>query len=117
MAKKAESMSKEEREGMQKLDGIRKAIGDGEASAEQKKRIVELKTVIGQARFVRIGSKRIPKAIKAVKQIGNLSGAGYVATEAQVKATVKALREAVDEVEKSLTGKKETAAGFVLPTT
>lgn len=37
-------------------------------------------------KFSRLASARVSKAVKAIEQIGNLSGSGYERTDAQVQA-------------------------------
>ncbi len=117
MAKKAESMTKAEGEAVAKMEALRKSIGDKPATDAQKKQIADYKKTIGAERFVRIGNKRVPEALAALKGVAGLTGAGYVCSEPQAKAIVAALTDAVATVEKALAGKKESAAGFKLPTT
>lgn len=50
-----------------------------------------------EARFVRLATMRMDKALKAIRLIGNLSGAGYAYNEAQVTAMGAALVAASDE--------------------
>lgn len=99
-----------------KIEALKKQIGDKTPTAKQKDDLAGLRKELGVLRFVRIANKRIPKTLKAISGIANLAGAGYVKTDVQVKAIVKALRAEVDEVERKLTGKKESVAGFSLPT-
>lgn len=46
-------------------------------------------------KFKRLGNKRLNKALKAIKNIGNLSGAGYERTPDQVKTIQSKLDDAV----------------------
>lgn len=64
------------------------------------------------AKFSRLASKRVSKALKAVSNIGNLSGAGYESTPEQRTKIVKALTEAVDSVKTRLEGVKAQGATF-----
>lgn len=50
-----------------------------------------------QARFSRLASQRVAKAVKQIKNIGNLSGSGYEYTEEQVKAISNFIKSAHDE--------------------
>lgn len=44
-------------------------------------------------KFVRLGSARVAKALKAIDQLGNLAGAGYERTDAQIAKIFAALDE------------------------
>lgn len=46
-------------------------------------------------KFSRLASQRVSKAVKAIKQIGNLSGAGYERTDEQVDAIGRHLMAAI----------------------
>lgn len=64
-------------------------------------------------KFVDFGQKRVSKAIKAVRQIANLSNkASYGYSEEQVKRMFQAVRDSVDAAEQRFSGKKEAAAEF-----
>lgn len=65
-------------------------------------------------KFVEVANKRVPKALKAIKLLGNLGGSAYANTEAQRSAICSALRSAVDQVEKKLAGSKEAEPEFKL---
>lgn len=47
-------------------------------------------------KFSRLASSRVSAAVKKIKQIGNLSGAGYERTDAQILAIRNHLVEAVN---------------------
>ena len=49
-----------------------------------------------EARFKRLGTKRIRAAVKRIQLVGNLSGPGYYYTPAQVDTLRKALQDGVD---------------------
>lgn len=53
------------------------------------------------ARFSRIASARLTKAIKAVSLLENCAGYGYEYTEEQVAKMMKHLNDAVSKVEKA----------------
>lgn len=48
------------------------------------------------AKFSRLASARVSKAVKAIKQIGNLSGNGYEKTPEQITAIKSHLVQAVN---------------------
>ena len=83
-----------------------------EAQKAEKKELAE---TLGKLKFVRIANKRIPRTLKAIEGIAQLGAKQYVKSEAQVTATVKALKEAVSRVESALSGRKEAQQGFQLP--
>lgn len=74
-----------------------------------------LQSNLGKLRFVRIANKRLPKALASIGGLSNLAGAGYVKSEAQVKAICNALDDACKDVRSKLSGTKATAAGIVIP--
>jgi sensor domain CHASE-containing protein len=84
---------------------------------QQKKQLADLRSQLGQEKFVRIANKRVPKALAAIEGIGNLAGVNYRSTDAQVQAIVKAFTAAVAHMAQKLSGKKEEVAGFQLPQT
>lgn len=66
-------------------------------------------------RFIELGSKRTGKALKAIRQIGNLSNKGsYEYTEEQVQKIISALRAEVDAIESRFTKGKTAAEEFKL---
>jgi len=97
-----------------KIDTLKQQIGDKEATAKQAEDMKALRNELAQKKFVRIANNRVPKALKAIAGIGNLSGSQYQSTPEQQKAILDALRAEVSKVETKLAGKKETVAGFVL---
>lgn len=48
------------------------------------------------AKFSRLASARVSKAVKSIKQIGNLAGAGYERTPEQISTIGKHLKDAVN---------------------
>lgn len=52
-----------------------------------------------KARFKRLASKRVTKAVKAIRNIGSLSGRSYERTDDQVEAIVAHLKGSVKYVE------------------
>lgn len=52
--------------------------------------------------FVRVANLRVPKALKAIKLLGNLGSANYERTQAQADAITKALQDAVSKVSAAL---------------
>lgn len=97
-------------------DQIDRLSGIEKPTDVQKSQMKELRGKLGALRFVRIANKRVPKALKAVSGIANLAGAGYTKTPEQVKAIAEALSAAVKDVERKLSGGKQDASGFTLPT-
>ena len=73
---------------------------------------------IGEKRekFVRLAEGRTQSALDAIRKIGNLSNSrAYDYTDADVKAIVKALREATTEIERKFSSSSgETANKFKL---
>lgn len=67
-----------------------------------------------EQRFVRVGSKRVTKALDAIDLIGNLTGSSYKSTPAQRDKIVKALETAVADVKDALTTGKVKTGGFAL---
>lgn len=61
----------------------------------------------------RIGPKRVRKALKAIKLVGNLSR--YAPTPGQQKSILIALADAVQSVESRFTGSAESVDEFDLP--
>ena len=68
-----------------------------------------------RATFVRLANKRVPRAVKAIELVGNLSNrSNYSYAPEDVKAVCKALKTAVAECEARFNGKAEDADGFRL---
>lgn len=116
MAKESKAPAGEQRIADQ-LAALKKQIGDKDATSAQKTQITELRESLGKMRFVRIANKRVPKTIKAIMGIANLSGAGYISTPAQQKAISDALTKAVADTVQKLAGTVKEVSGFTLPTT
>jgi hypothetical protein len=68
------------------------------------------------AKFVRLAQKRTGKALNAIRQIGQLSGAGYESNDEQIKKIFAALSDAAKQAYERFEskGSKEKAAGFTL---
>lgn len=109
---KKDQLTAEERRSMAELETLQKQIGDKTPNETQKKRLAELKEDLAKRRFVRVANKRIPKTLKAIRNIGNLSGPGYSKTDVQIKAICEALDTEVRLVKQKLAGTKEIAPGF-----
>jgi len=66
------------------------------SDAEKAKRKAALASETKADKFRRIAKMRVPKAIGALRVIGNLSGSGYEYTPAQVNIIADALRTATE---------------------
>ena len=65
--------------------------------------------------FVQLANKRVPKALKALDLVGNLSNkSNYSYSETQAKAIQKALRAKVQEVCKKFDASNESFQPFKL---
>lgn len=63
--------------------------------------------------FVELANKRVPKALKALELIGNLSNkSNYSYSESQAKLIQKALRTKVQEVCKKFDASNEASHAF-----
>ena len=63
--------------------------------------------------FVELANKRVPKALKALDLVGNLSNkSNYSYSESQAKAIQKALRAKVQEVCKRFDASKDSFQPF-----
>ncbi len=51
-----------------------------------------------EEKFIRLASARVPKALEAIRLVGQLSSANYQYSEQAAEEVVEALREAVSEV-------------------
>lgn len=63
-------------------------------------------------RFVRVGTPRVNKAIKAIRQLGKLASSNYEYSEEQSVAMHRALQEAVDDVVSKFRGAAKDESGF-----
>lgn len=117
MAKTATVLPKKEQDLINSIDAIKEKAEKAkrELTDAEKSQLKALREQLAQERFVRIANMRVPRTIAAINGIGNLSGAGYKCNTAQVDAIVKALKDAVDDVSKKLSGTKQDVAGFKLP--
>lgn len=60
-------------------------------------------------KFVKLAEQRVPKAIKAIQLVGNLSNkSNYSYTEEDVKKILKALREELDDLKSRFESSKST---------
>lgn len=65
-------------------------------------------------KFVRLGNKRVPKALKAIKQIAQLGGNGYESSPEQRAKIVTALESEVKAVKDIFAGQRPKAEAFTL---
>lgn len=65
-------------------------------------------------KFVRLANARVPKTLKALKQIGALGGASYDSQQDQRHAIQKALTDGLESAMRSLNKQKEEETGFTL---
>lgn len=65
-------------------------------------------------KFVRLGNKRVPKALKAIRQIGQLAGSGYESSPEQRKKITDALNAEVKAVTDTFAGTRAKVEGFTL---
>ena len=72
----------------------------------RKPRDPNAKPVSKREKFIRLGSARMTKALKAISQLGNLSGSGYEYTEDDVKKMREAIASTLTVVFSRL-GKKD----------
>lgn len=77
----------------------------------QKQQAKTLRGQLAPMRFKRIAEMRVPRAVKAIRGLGNLAGAGYMHTEEQAEKILTVLTDAVKFVESRLIGGKETEEG------
>jgi len=68
-------------------------------------------------RFVRLANKRVPKAIKAIELVRNLSGPQYEYTREQADAIVSAIMDAAVALEDAFQHQKPTRTEWRLPGT
>ena len=64
------------------------------------------------ARFVRVVTPRVNKAVKAISVIGFCAGSSYESKPAQVQQLCKLLRSTVDDLEHKFSGKAESGGSF-----
>lgn len=84
------------------------------SDAEKKARQEFLKGESKAAKFIRLGTPRVNKAVKTILQIRTLGGAGYESTSDQQKKIVDALQLAVNQVRDRFAGKKQEATTIQL---
>lgn len=65
--------------------------------------------------FARVLPKRMDKALKAIRMVGDCTNPTYAHTDEQGNAIVNKLRAAVDEVEARFGGVQGKSGGFQLP--
>lgn len=114
---KKDNRTPEEKQLAERLENLKKEIGDKTPSEAQKQLAKTLKAKLGAVRFVRIANKRVPVVLAKIEGIGALGGASYVSTEAQRKAIAEAMEKAVKDAVQNLSGKVESVSGFQLPST
>ena len=64
--------------------------------------------------FVKLAEARMTKALDAISKLRNLGASTYVSTEAQRKAIIVGLENAVVQVANSLNGTTKDSTGFSL---
>lgn len=67
-----------------------------------------------EARFKRVVTPRVNRAVKNIGFVGNCAGSGYKYSKEQADKIVSTLRKAVDTVAAKFAGKKETQQEFTL---
>jgi len=97
---------------MAKKSGTARAGRKQLTPAEKEARKEALKNESKEAKFVRLALPRVNKALNAIRQIGSLSGPGYLYTSEQIEKMDKVLSEACDDaIERfNKTGSKEKQA-------
>lgn len=81
--------------------------------AEKAARTAALKNESKSAKFIRLATPRVNKALKAIGQIARLGGSQYESTPEQRAAMFKALRDAIAGAEDRFKGVREAKQGFV----
>jgi len=66
------------------------------------------------AKFKRVVTPRMNKALKAIGLVGNQAGAAYAPAKEDVAHIITTLHEAVDKVEKMYTAKGSAKGSFTL---
>ena len=90
------------------------AVRKKKAATVGRKRAPEDETK--HARFVRLGTLRMTKALNYIRLVGNVAGASYEYSEAEVAAMGEALKEAVEEtMDRFKPRERGERAAFVLP--
>jgi len=65
--------------------------------------------------FARVAPRRMDKALKAIRQVGECSSVNYSYTTEQSSFLIAALREAIDRVEERYSSEPGKSAEFKLP--
>ena len=65
--------------------------------------------------FARVLPKRMDKALKAIRMVGDCTLPSYTYSVGQADAVIAKLQAALDEVKARYEGKEGKSAGFVLP--
>ena len=65
---------------------------------ERKNLTPEQKKQLKRKNFVKLASKRLPKAVKAISQLGNLASPQYTSSDKDVEKIEKALVDAINNV-------------------
>ena len=65
--------------------------------------------------FARVLPKRMDKALKAIRMVGDCTLPSYLYTEEQGKAVADGLQASVDGVKSRFSGKPGKSGGFTLP--
>jgi len=66
------------------------------------------------AKFARLGMARVPRAVKAITNIGNLAGSGYESTTEQREKIITTLEAAVAAVKARFSGTADKGPAFTL---
>lgn len=67
------------------------------------------------AKFKRLASKRLPKVVKAIRQLANLAGPGYEYTPNQAAYVYGILRAELETVVRAFTGDKTVPQEIEIP--
>lgn len=113
-AKRKERVSKVSAQEITLMKQIETLVKVEKKTDAQKAQLSNLKTEAGKLRFIRLAVQRVPRAVKAVRGIGNLSGSGYTYTPEQAEKIVNALKAAVEFVADKFSGSAPASESFTL---
>lgn len=116
-AKREKKVYPEEKAISDKLESLKKEIGDKKPTEAQAERRKNLRASLGKLKFERIANKRVPNVLSKIEGVAALGGANYAHTKEQREAIVNALKDAVAKVDAALSGTVKADTGFVLPKT
>lgn len=89
----------------------RKAASTGDLAADEAKRREKMR--MRAVKLRELSERRIPRAVKMIRQIGNL--AAYAPTPEQTAAIISEVTEAVDQMRLRLRGGTQSKLSFRLP--